>query len=224
MGLKMLRFIPRAALHVMIATIGFFSSQSWAAVSGSPAPQSAAPPSSELPAGVASADVQPDYRLGPGDTVQIFVWRNPELSVSVPVRPDGKISTPLVDDMVAIGKTPSQLARDMEKVFAEYVLVPKVYVIVTGSTSAANQIKVIGQVHSPQSIPYRAGMTTLDAIMAVGGLTEFAAGNRSRILRKANSGEDQSIKVRCKDLLKGNLKDNVKLQPGDVLVVPESIF
>ena len=177
-----------------------------------------------LPSGVPAAEVQPDYKLGPGDVVQIFVWRNPELSVTVPVRPDGKISTPLVDDMVANGKTPTQLARDMEAVLSEYVLKPKVYVLVTGSTSASNQVKIIGQVHSPQSIPYRAGMTALDAVIAVGGLTDFAAGNRARILRKASDNKEQGIKVRVGDLLKGKLGTNVAMQPGDVLVVPESLF
>lgn len=166
----------------------------------------------------------PDYRLGPGDVIQVFVWRNPELSITVPVRPDGKISTPLVDDLVAVGKTPSELARDLEKTLSEYVLTPKVNVIVTGSLSAANQVKLIGQVKSPQSIPYRAGMTVLDAVMAVGGLTEFAAGNRAHILRKAPDGKEQFIKVRVADLVKGKLKGNIAVSPGDVLVVPESMF
>lgn len=213
-------FRPRLLLLAALTSlsVGLIGTSSVAAPQASPA--EAPPPPVDAP----PADLQPDYRLGPADVVQIFVWRNPELSVTVPVRPDGKISTPLVDDMVANGKTPSQLARDMEKVLSEYVRNPKVYVIVTGSTSAANQVKVIGQVHSPQSIPYRAGMTALDAIMAVGGLTDFASGNRAKILRKATNGEDQVIKVKINDLMKGKLQDNIKLQPGDVLVVPESIF
>jgi polysaccharide biosynthesis/export protein len=187
----------------------------------------AAPPQADtVPVGAAAASVseQPDYKLGPGDVIQVFVWRNPELTISVPVRPDGKISTPLVDDMVAIGKTPSQLARDMERVLSEYVLSPKVNIIVTGSTSAANQVKVMGQVRTPQSLAYRAGMTALDAVMAAGGLTDFAAGGRARILRKAADGTEQTIKVDAKGLLAGKLKSNVMLQPGDVLVVPESLF
>ena len=183
----------------------------------------------KLPAPTVLSDTQmaqqsPDYRLGPGDVIQVFVWRNPELSISVPVRPDGKISTPLVDDMVAVGKTPSQLARDLEATLSEYVLTPKVNVIVTGSSSAANQVKVIGQVRSPQPLPYRAGMTVLDVIMAVGGLTEFASGNRAQILRKAPDGKEQIIKVRLNDLVKGKLKGNIPVSPGDVLVVPESLF
>lgn len=166
----------------------------------------------------------PDYKIGPGDVLQVFVWRNPELSVTVPVRPDGKISTPLVDDMVAIGKTPSQLARAVEAMLSIYVLTPKVSIIVTQSISASNQVKIIGQVRNPQSLAYRAGMTALDAIIAVGGVTDQAAGNRARILRKAPAGQDQSIKLRVNDLVKGKLNGNVMLQPGDVLVVPESFF
>src|SRR4051812_1783980 len=120
----------------------------------------------------------PNYVIGPGDTVQVFVWRNAELSVTVPVRPDGKISTPLVEDMVAVGKASSQLARDIEKVLAEYVRAPQVNIIVTNPVSTFSQVKVIGQVTNPQSVPYREGLTALDAILAVGGLTQFAAGNR----------------------------------------------
>jgi polysaccharide export outer membrane protein len=185
---------------------------------------SAAPEKSDASASVAVPGVTPDYKLGPGDVVQIYVWRNPELTVSVPVRPDGKISTPLVDDLVAVGKSPSQLARDVEVALAEYVLTPKVNVIVTASTSAASQVKVIGQVRAPQAIPYRTGMTALDAIIAVGGLTEFAAGNRSRILRKNGEGQEQSLKVGLADIVKGKLKKNIALSPGDVIVVPESLF
>ncbi len=182
-------------------------------------------PAGVQPSPAATAVVPtPDYKLGPGDVLQVFVWRNPELSISVPVRPDGKISTPLVDDMVAVGKTPSQLARDLETTLSEYVLSPKVNVIVTGSSSAANQVKVIGQVRAPQPLAYRAGMTVLDVVMASGGLTEFAAGNKARLLRKAPDGKEQVIKVRVADLLKGKLKGNIPVNPGDVLVVPESLF
>jgi polysaccharide export outer membrane protein len=170
------------------------------------------------------ADVPADYLLGPGDVVQVFVWRNSELSITVPIRPDGKISTPLVDDMVAIGKTPSQLARDLERVLAEYVLTPKVNVIVTASASASNQVKLVGQLRNPQSLPFRAGMTALDAVMAAGGLTDFASGNRAQVLRKGGDGKDQSIRLKIQDLLKGKLKYNIALKPGDVIVVPESLF
>ena len=168
--------------------------------------------------------VGPDYIIGPGDTLQIFVWRNPELSVQVPVRPDGKISTPLVEDMVAVGKTPPQLARDMETVLGEYVRSPKVNIIVTTAASAFSLVKVVGQVAHPQALPYREGMTVLDAVLEVGGLGQFASGNRSRIVRTVN-GKETVIHVKLEDLMNnGAVKENVALKPGDVLVVPQSLF
>jgi len=153
------------------------------------------------------------------------VWRNPELSVTVPVRPDGKISTPLVEDMVAVGKTPPQLARDMEKVLSEYVREPKVNIIVTTAESVAfGLVKVVGQVQKPAALPYREGMRVLDAILAVGGLTQFASGNRARIVRMEN-GKETIIHVKVADLVNdGDVKQNELLKPGDVLVVPQSIF
>lgn len=173
---------------------------------------------------MATSTVAPDYRIGPGDTLQIFVWRNPELTQSVPVRPDGKISTPLVEDMVAVGKTPSQLARDVEGVLGEYIRSPQVNVIVTNPVSAFSQVKVIGQVTNPQSLPFREGMRVLDAILAAGGLTEFAAGNRGKIVRKVD-GKDTEIKIKVEDLVnKGAMKHNLELKPGDVIVVPQSFF
>jgi polysaccharide export outer membrane protein len=174
---------------------------------------------------VGSSAVGPEYVIGPGDTIQIFVWRSPELSVTVPVRPDGKISAPLVEDMVAVGKTPSHLARDIETSLKEYVRTPQVSVIVTAPANAFNQVKVIGQVKSPQSLAYRAGMTVLDAILQTGGLTEFAAGNRAVLVRKDENGKETRRKLRLNDLVKkGRISDNVDLQAGDVLIVPESIF
>lgn len=178
---------------------------------------------------VAPADAAPvagpNYVIGPGDTVQVFVWRNPELSVTVPVRPDGKISTPLVEDMVAVGKTSSQLAREIEKVLAEYVRSPQVNIIVTNPVSTFSQVKVIGQVTNPQSVPYREGLTALDAVLAVGGLTQFAAGNRAKIVRKNDAGKTVEIKVRLEALVrKGKMKENVDLKPGDVIIVPESFL
>jgi polysaccharide biosynthesis/export protein len=172
----------------------------------------------------ALATVSPDYLIGPGDTLQVFVWRNPDLSVTVPVRPDGKISTPLVEDMSAVGKTPSLLARDIEKALSEYVKSPQVNVIVTIPVSVFSQVKVIGQVLKPQSVPYRDGMTVLDALLAVGGLGQFAAGNRAHIARTVN-GREQDIKVKLDALVNGGeMQQNLKLLPGDVLVVPESRF
>jgi polysaccharide export outer membrane protein len=165
-----------------------------------------------------------EYIIGPGDTLQVFVWRNPELTTTVPVRPDGKISTPLVEDMVAVGKTPSQLARDIEAVLAEYIRQPQVNIIVSEAVSTFSQVKVIGQVQSPQSIPYREGMKVMDAVLAVGGLTTFAAGNRAKIVR-AEPGGQKEFKVRLADLVnKGDLSQNLALKPGDVIVVPQSRF
>jgi polysaccharide biosynthesis/export protein len=181
-----------------------------------------APASTPSPAEAKAPDS--NYIIGPGDTLEVFVWRNPELSVSVPVRPDGKISTPLVEDMVAVGKTPPQLARDMEKVLSEYVRAPKVNIIVTTAASAFSLVKVVGQVQHPSALPYREGMRVLDAILAVGGLTQFASGNRARIVRMEN-GKETTIHVKVADLVNsGDVKQNALLKPGDVLVVPQSIF
>ena len=163
-----------------------------------------------------------EYRIGTGDILQIFVWRNAELTVSVPVRPDGKVTTPLVADMVAIGKTPSQLAQDIEKVLSEYIRTPQVSVIVTTAQSQFSQVKVVGQVMQPRSLPYRSGMTVLDAVLEAGGIGQFAAGNRAKIVRTEN-GKTVEIKVRLSDLIDdGDLTQNVALQPGDLIVVPES--
>lgn len=191
------------------------------------------PATSDVPQASAVAAPQPapaeskvgnDYMIGPGDTVQVFVWRNPELTQTVPVRPDGKITTPLVQDMVAVGKTPTQLARDIETVLGEYVRSPQVNVIVTQPTSAFSQVKVIGQVVRPQSIAYRDGLTVLDAVLAVGGLGPFAAGNRAKVVRTEN-GKTQEIKVKLAALVNdGDMRQNVSLKPGDVIVIPESRF
>jgi polysaccharide biosynthesis/export protein len=196
------------------------------AQSVAPASQSAAAPAPQVaPAAQDPAAVSADYVLGPGDVIQVFVWRNPELSVTVPVRPDGKVSTPLVEDMVAVGKTPSALARDIETRLKEYVRSPVVNVIVTTAQSSFSKITVVGKVVSPQSVPYRAGMTVLDVALAVGGLAEFAAGNRAKIVRRTESGKLQEIRVRLDDLVtQGRLKYNVEVRPGDLLIVPESVF
>jgi len=170
------------------------------------------------------APVSENYLIGPGDTLHVYVFQNDELSVTVPVRPDGKISTPLVEDMVAVGKTPSQLARDIEKSLAEYVKAPKVNIVVTVALSVFSQVRVIGQVKVPQALPYRDGMTVLDAILAVGGLGPFAAGNRAHLVRTEN-GKQTEIKVKLESLVNsGDMKQNLSLKPGDVLVVPESRF
>ncbi|MGB6306854.1 MAG: XrtA/PEP-CTERM system exopolysaccharide export protein [Steroidobacteraceae bacterium] len=175
-------------------------------------------------AATAAAEVAPDYRIGPGDTLKVSVFQNDNLTVTLPVRPDGKISTPLVEDMVAVGKTPSQLARDIEQSLAEYIKSPKVSVVVTVALSVYSQVKVIGQVKTPESLPFREGMTVLDAVLAVGGLGQFAAGNRAQLIRTVN-GKQTEIKVKLDSLLNsGDMKQNLALQPGDVLVVPETRF
>jgi polysaccharide export outer membrane protein len=166
--------------------------------------------------------VTPDYLIGPGDSLHVFVFQNEELSTTVPVRPDGKISMPLVEDMVAVGKTPSQLARDIEKSLAVYVKTPKVNVVVMQAMSIFSQVKVIGQVVKPQALPFREGMTVLDAILAVGGMSQFAAGNRAHLVRTEN-GKQSEIKIKLDALVNsGDMKQNIPLRPGDVLVVPES--
>lgn len=163
-----------------------------------------------------------DYLIGTGDTLNIVVWRNTELSSMVPVRPDGKISTPLIDDMQATGKTPSQLGKDMEAVLGEYLRTPEVSVIVTGQ-GAANQIQVVGEVNTPQSLSYRSNLSILDVMVAVGGLSEFAAGNRANLVRQAN-GQQAECRVRLKDLMAGDMSQNIDVYPGDVLVIPETRF
>jgi polysaccharide export outer membrane protein len=180
-------------------------------------------------AGKAKSDVseQPsaEYRVGPGDALSVYVWNHPELSRDVPVRPDGRISTPLVDDLMAAGKTPSQLARDLEQRLSEYVRTPTVNIIVTKAEGAlGDQIRVLGQAAKPQALPYREGMTLLDVMIAVGGLAEFAAGNRAKITRHVN-GKTVEMRVRLKDLVKdGDTSANVPMYPGDVLIIPESRF
>jgi len=172
----------------------------------------------------ADAVSDPDYVIGPGDTLHVFVWRNPELSLSVPVRPDGKISTPLVEDMNASGKTPSQLARDMEVVLAEFIRTPQVNVIVTQALSSYSAVKVVGQVRTPQAVPFRKGLRVLDVVLASGGLTEFAAPNRARIVR-TDGGRQTEIRVRLGKLMDGGeLEQNHELRPGDVLIIPQSRF
>ena len=166
-----------------------------------------------------------NYRIGPGDALQIFVWRNPEISTNVPVRPDGKISMPLVEDMVAVGKTPSELARDIEEVLATFIKSPSVNVIVSNFQGTfSGQIRVVGQAANPQSVPYRDGMTILDVLIEVGGLGEFAAGNRAKLVRNEN-GSVVEYRVRLHDLVnKGDIKQNAEVQPGDVLIIPETFF
>lgn len=166
-----------------------------------------------------------DYLIGPGDTVQIIVWRNPEVSMAVPVRPDGKITTPLVDDLLATGKTSTQLARDIEKMLSKYIQQPVVTVIVTKFVGPySEQIRVIGQAANPQALPYRQDMSLMDVMIAVGGITDFASGNKANIIR-SRGGKQHKIKVRLDDLIKdGDISANIPMLPGDILVIPESFF
>jgi polysaccharide export outer membrane protein len=177
---------------------------------------------------VAPVDTQvsdADYLIGPGDSINIIVWRNPEVSMSVPVRPDGKITTPLVEDLPAAGKTSTELARDIEKALAKFIQQPVVTVVVSNFIGTyGEQIRVIGQAAKPQSLPYRRDMSLMDVMIAVGGTTEFAAGNRASLIRNVN-GKQQKFNVRLDDLVKdGDISANVPMRPGDVLVIPESYF
>ncbi|MBV8380719.1 MAG: polysaccharide export protein [Paucibacter sp.] len=166
-----------------------------------------------------------NYIVGAGDSLNIIVWRNPELSMVVPVRPDGKISTPLIDDLAAQGKSPVMIARDIEQQLSKYVRDPVVTVIVTSFVGPySQQIRVVGEAAKPQFLPYKQNMTVLDVMIAVGGLTDFADGNAATILRASHDQQTQ-YSVRLKDLLKrGDISANVEMQPGDILVIPQSFF
>lgn len=165
------------------------------------------------------------YRIGPGDSLSIFVWRNPELSQTVAVRPDGKFSTPLVKEFLATGKTPPQLAVELEKLLGEYVRDPLVTVTPSGFVGEyEDQVRVVGEATRPTATPYKKNMTILDLMIQVGGLTEFAAGNRA-VLVRYTGGKEEEYKVRLNDLVKdGDISANVAMQPGDILIVPEAWF
>jgi len=177
------------------------------------------PPSEPMPT------TEAPYLVGPGDTLNVVVWRSPELSMTVPVRPDGKITTPLVEDLQASGKTTTQIAREIEKVLSRYVQTPVVTVIVTSFAGPyAQQVRVIGEAAKPQALPYRENMTLLDVMIAVGGITDFAAGNRASILRTTGDKRVQ-FGVRLSDLMRGgDLSANLPMRPGDVLIIPQSYF
>lgn len=180
---------------------------------------------SKYPAAPVSASVEDySYVIGAGDALNIIVWRNPELSMSVPVRPDGKVATPLIDELMVQGKTSIQVAREVEKQLSKYVRDPVVTVIVTGFVGPySEQIRVVGEAARPQFLPYKQKMTVLDVMIAVGGLTDFAAGNDATILRSAE-GNKQYL-VRLKDLIKrGDMSANVEMRPGDILIIPQSFF
>jgi polysaccharide biosynthesis/export protein len=198
-------FLRAAAFVVIVSGCG-----------GAP-PLPPAPPASSLPSA--------EYRIGPGDALNIFVWRNPELTLTVPVRPDGRLSIPLVEDIVAIGKTPTALAREFEQQLSKYVKEPLVTVIVENFVGPIpEQIRVIGEAASPRALPYRADMTLLDVMIAVGGLTKYAAGNDSVIVRTAQ-GEQNTYSVHLNSLIRdGDIESNVALRPGDILIIPQRLF
>jgi polysaccharide biosynthesis/export protein len=177
------------------------------------------------PAGEPGPRIETPYLVGPGDTLNVVVWRSPELSMVAPVRPDGKITTPLVEDLQASGKTATQIARQIEQVLSQYVQSPVVTVIVTTFTgSYSQQVRVIGEAAKPQALAYREGMTLLDVMIAVGGITDFAAGNKASILR-SEGGKTHQFGVRLTDLVRGgDVSANVKMRPGDVLIIPQSFF
>lgn len=178
-----------------------------------------APPPPSVPASAT------DYKIGPGDSLQVFVWQNKELSVTAPVRPDGRISLPLVSDIQAAGKTPSELSKDIEDHLAKYVKDPVVTVIVSSFEGAnTQQIRVVGEAAKPQAIPYRSTMSVLDAMIAVGGLTPYAAGDRATLIRTVD-GKQTSYRLRLDDLLKdGDMSANAPLLPGDVILIPQAYF
>ncbi|MEE4185049.1 MAG: XrtA/PEP-CTERM system exopolysaccharide export protein [Gammaproteobacteria bacterium] len=177
------------------------------------------------PADTAPPAATTDYIIAPGAVLNVFVWQHPDLSVTVPVRPDGKISTPLVEDMQAAGKTPTTLARDMEEVLAKYIRQPTVNVIMeTASPSFQQQVRVVGQAANPQALAYSEGMTLLDVMIQVGGLGEFAAGNRAKLMRRTQEGQVE-VPVRLDALLNGgDMRQNVAIQPGDIIIIPEARF
>lgn len=183
-------------------------------------------PGADAPTRIAAGSaVTRDYTIGPGDQLQVFVWRNPELSAMVRVRPDGRISVPLIDDLTVEGKTPSVVSREIEQKLSEFVKGTVVTVMMTDFVGPLDrQVRVIGEASKPQSISYRNGMTVLDVIILSGGLTQYAAGNRASIVR-AVDGQQTAYRVRLDDLLNdGDLSANAPVAPGDILVIPQSYF
>jgi polysaccharide export outer membrane protein len=168
----------------------------------------------------------PDYRyiIGAGDSITVFVWRNPEVTTTVPVRPDGRIAAPLIDEIMAQGLTPSQLAREVEKELAKYIVDPQVTILVTGFVGPySEQIRVVGEAARPQFLSYKQNMTLLDVMIAVGGLTDFADGNGATILRTSEGNKQYSVRLR--DLIRrGDVSANVDVKPGDILIIPQSFF
>ena len=171
--------------------------------------------------------VSENYMIGALDEITVFVWRNPELGARVQVRPDGRITTPLISDMVAVGKTPAQLADDIRQALVQYIQDPLVSVMINRPQGTfAQQVRIVGATARPAAIPYRANMTLLDAMIAVGGLSEFASGDRARLIRvDRDTGQQREYDLRIASLLRrGDVRANVRLEPGDVIIIPESMF
>lgn len=229
MNLKVARDRPlgerasRTLIALACATVSFVA----IACSGAPAKPAAVSATVALPAGQPAKAGPAEYIIGAGDTLSVVVAQNPDLSAeSVPVRPDGRISTPLANDVVAVGRTPTQLAREIESKLRDFVRAPNVTVIVRTAAGELGQVKVIGKgVTAPKAVPYHSGMRVLDLVVAAGGLSQFAAGNRAMVVRTDADGATHQIKVRLADLLgRGTVSENILLQPGDILVIPESWF
>ena len=214
-----MRFVRNSKIFLALGTVATLVSGCATGGSGGQLPPASFVSTSEGPG--------EEYVIGPLDELTIFVWRNPELSTKVQVRPDGRITTPLIADMPAVGKTPAMLSEDIKLALSQYIQNPLVSIIVNNfSGTFSQQIRIVGATEKPASVPYRANMTLLDAMIAVGGLSETAAGNRGRLVRfdKA-TGKQKEYNVRIGDLLKrGDSKANVLLQPGDVIIIPESMF
>jgi polysaccharide export outer membrane protein len=176
------------------------------------------------PAPVKAETVNHRYKIGPLDTLNVVVWRNPELSGSFTVRPDGRISTPLVEDIQAAGKNPADLSREIEQLLSRVIRDPVVTVLVSGfQGNYSDQIRIVGEAAKPQAVAYRQNMTILDVMVQAGGLTDFADGNRAVLVRGSEGGKQYS--VRLKDLLKrGDISANVDVKPGDIVIVPQSWF
>ncbi|MFM1891765.1 MAG: hypothetical protein RLZ44_842 [Pseudomonadota bacterium] len=179
----------------------------------------------ELPEATGDAQWSTRYRIAPGDSVQIFVWRNPEVSTSVPVRPDGLLSAPLLEEIPAAGKTPAELARDLEAELSTYLRDPLVTVIVNGFVGIyREQIRVVGEASQPKALLYNDSMTLLDLMVAVGGLTNYADGNNSTLVRMVD-GEQQQFRLRIDDLIReGDISANIDMRPGDIVIIPEAWF
>ena len=213
-------FIRRAVPFFLLLALG----APIAACSGSSSADKAAMAAAAKPS---EAKVSEDYVIGAGDSLSVFVYRNPDLSEGgVAVRPDGRISVPLIEDIVAAGKTPTQLAREIEERLKKYIQDPNVTIIVRGFIGPPDrQVRVIGEATEPQAIPYREHMTLLDVMIATKGLTKYAAGNRAVIVRLGPDGKQVSIPVHLNDLIKdGDISQNVEMQPGDTLIIPQSWF